>query len=91
MIFCAWRAADFMNAIVGLWLVPKYINPVELGAVMPLTQFASFLVIPIAAFANTFRNEISRLSINREFGKLKTLMRGVFVGTVIFLLIVVII
>ena len=91
MIFCAWRTADFMNAIVGLWLVPKYINPVELGAVMPLTQFASFLVIPIAAFANTFRNEISRLSINREFGKLKTLMRGVFVGTVIFLLIVVII
>ena len=71
MLFCACRAADLMNAFVGLWLVPKYVDSSELGAVMPLTQFANFLAIPIAAFANTFRNEISRLSIAKEFGKLK--------------------
>ena len=86
MLFCASRAADAMNAFVGLWLVPKNIDPFELGAVMPLTNFANFLAIPIAAFASTFRNELSRLSINREFGKLKTLMRGVFTVSVIFLL-----
>ena len=85
MLFCACRAADLMNAFVGLWLVPKYVDPSELGAVMPLTQFANFLAIPVAAFANTFRNELTRLSIGREFGKLKTLMRGVFVATAVFL------
>ena len=91
MLFCACRAADLLNAFVGLWLVPKYVAPSELGAVMPLTQFANFLAIPIAAFANTFRNELTRLSINKEFGKLKTLMRGVFAATAIFLFIAIIV
>ena len=90
MLFCACRAADLLNAFIGLWLVPKYVDPSELGAVMPLTQFANFLAIPIAAFANTFRNELTRLSINKEFGKLKTLMRGVFAATAVFLFVAII-
>ena len=91
MLFCACRAADLLNAVVGLYLVPKYVDPTELGAVQPLTQFANFLAIPVAAFANTFRNELTRLSINKEFGKLKTLMRGVFIATAIFLFLAIII
>ena len=91
MLFCACRAADLLNAFVGLWLVPKYVDPSELGAVMPLTNFANFLALPAAAFANTFRNEVSRLSINREFGKLKTLMRSVFMATAAFLFLAIIV
>ena len=91
MLFCACRAADLLNAFVGLWLVPKYVDPSELGAVMPLTQFANFLAIPVAAFANTFRNELTRLSIGKEFGKLKTLMRGVFVATAVFLFLAIVV
>lgn len=91
MLFCACRAADVLNALVGLWLVPKYVEPSELGAVMPLTQFANFLAIPIAAFASTFRNEISYLSIEKEFGKLKSLLRGIFIATAIFLILAIII
>ena len=91
MLFCACRAADLLNAVVGLWLVPKYVDPTELGAVQPLTQFANFLAIPVAAFANTFRNELTRLSINKEFGKLKTLMRGVFIAAAVFLFIAIIV
>ena len=91
MLFCACRAADLINAFVGLWLVPKYVDPSELGAVMPLTQFANFLAIPVAAFANTFRNELTRLSIGKEYGKLKTLMRGVFIATAVFLFLAIIV
>ena len=91
MLFCACRAADLLNAFVGLWLVPKYVGPAELGAVQPLTQFANFMAIPVAAFANTFRNELTRLSIGKEFGKLKTLMRGVFVATAIFLFLAIVV
>ena len=91
MLFCACRAADLLNAFVGLWLVPKYVDPSELGAVQPLTQFANFLAIPVAAFANTFRNELTQLSIGKEFGKLKTLMRGVFAATAIFLFLAIIV
>lgn len=91
MLFCACRAADLLNAFVGLWLVPKYVDPSELGAVMPLTNFANFLAIPVAAFANTFRNELTRLSIGKEFGKLKTLMRGVFAATAVFLFVAIVV
>ena len=87
LLFCACRFADVLNAFVGLWLVPKYVPPSELGAVMPLMQFANFLAIPIAAFSNTFRNELTQLSIKKEFGKLKTLMRGVFIASAVFIFI----
>ena len=91
MLFCACRAADLLNAFVGLWLVPKYVDPSELGAVMPLANFAGLLALPAAVFANTFRNEVSRLSIGGEFGKLKTLMRTVFTATAIFLFVAVVV
>ena len=85
MIFMAARAADCLNVFVGLWLVPKYVPPSELGAVMPLSNFAAFLAIPVGVFATTFRQELSNLAVKREFGKLKTLMRGVFIATAVFI------
>ena len=91
MLFCACRVADLLNAFVGLWLIPKYVEPSELGAVMPLTHFANFLAIPVAAFANTFRNELTRLSNGREFGKLKTLLRGVFIAAAVFLFLAIVV
>ena len=91
MLFCACRAADVLNAVVGLWLVPKYVGPSELGAVTPLANFAGLLALPAAVFANTFRNEVSRLSIGGEFGKLKTLMRTVFTAAAVFLFLAIII
>ena len=84
MIFLAARAADCLNVFVGLWLVPKYVPPSELGAVQPLANFANFFAIPAAVFASTFRQEISNLAVRREFGKMKSLMRGVFIATAVF-------
>ena len=85
MLFMVSRAADVMNAFVGLWLVPKYVPTSELGAVAPLMNFAAIFAIPVAAFASTFRNELTRLSVEREFGKLKTLMKSVFIACAVFL------
>lgn len=85
MLFIACRAADLLNAFVGLWLVPKYVPPSELGAVLPLLNYASFLSLPIAVFAGAFRNEISGLAIRSEYGRLKTLMKGVFIASAAFI------
>ena len=82
------RMGDFWWYSLMLFLACRAAD--ALGAVMPLMQFANFLAIPIAAFANTFRNELTRLSVNREFGKLKTLMRGVFVASAIFMFLAII-
>lgn len=86
LIFLACRVSDALNAFIGLWLVPKYVSPSDLGAVMPLTHFANFLAIPVAVFAATFRNELTRLAIGRDFGRLKSLMRGVFIAALCLLL-----
>ncbi len=86
MLFCACRAADVLNAFVGLWLVPKYVGPSELGAVMPLTSFAGFLALPVGIFAMTFAKEMTTLATNGEYGKMKSLMRGVFISAGIFLI-----
>ena len=91
MIFCACRAADVLNVFVGLWLVPKCVAPAELGAVMPLTNFANFLALPIAVFASTFRNELTSLAVNQKFGQMKTLMRSVFIATGVFLFLAIVI
>ena len=85
MLFCACRAADVLNAVVGLWLVPKYVGPSDLGAVMPLTSFAGFLALPVTVFAMAFAKEMTTLATNGEYGKMKSLMRGVFIGAAIFL------
>ena len=91
MLFCACRAADVLNAVVGLWLVPKYVGPSELGAVMPLTSFAGFLALPVGIFAMTFMKEMTTLATNGEYGKMKSLMRGVFIGAGIFLILALVI
>lgn len=80
MMFCAFRVADVLNVFVGLWLVPKYIDPSELGAVLPLASFAEFLALPASIFAVTFTKELNTLATRGEFGKMKTLMRSVFLA-----------
>lgn len=87
VLFLASRLADCLNVFVGIWLVPKYVSPDELGAVMPLTQFATLVAIPIAVFATVFMKEVNTLATQRAYGKMKSLMRGVFIaGGVILLL-----
>ena len=84
MLFSAQRLSDCMNVFVGLYLVPMYVTPAELGAVMPLSQFAGCLALPISVFALTFRNEITNLASANEFGKLKTLLCGTLIATGLF-------
>lgn len=87
MLFCACRAADVLNAFVGLWLVPKYVDPSELGAVMPLSHFAGFFALPVSIFALTFMKELTVLATQKEYGKMKSFICGVFIGTGLFLVI----
>ena len=90
MVFVACRIGDVMNVFVGLWLVPKYVDSSELGAVMPLTQFASFLALPVSIFAMVFSKEVTTLATQRRFGQLKTLIRSVYLAATIALVLAVV-
>jgi len=90
MIFAASRVSDALNVFVGLWLVPKYIDPSELGAVLPLTQFSIFLAIPASVLATTLMKELTTLSARGEYGQMKNLMRGIFLCTAVFLVLAIV-
>lgn len=89
MIFCACRLSDIISVFVGLWLVPKYVDPKELGAVLPLSSFATMIALPLYIFAMTFMKEVNSLANRQAFGELKTLMRSVFVVLGFFLILAV--
>ena len=91
MIFCACRASDALNALVGLYLVPKYVSAEELGAVLPLSNFATTLTFPIGVLATVFMKEVNVLAVRGEYGRMKSLMRGVFLFGAIFLVAAIII
>ena len=81
LLFAAQRFGDAINLFVGLWLVPKYVPQSELGAVMPLTQFVSFIGIPLAIVAIPFMKFLGEYAARGEMGKVKALLRDVFFGT----------
>ena len=79
MIFVACRSGDVIQAFIGLWLVPKYVGPEELGAVLPLQQLATFLTIPLAIIAVVFTKYVNTYATHGEYGKVKSFIRDVFI------------
>jgi len=80
LMFLALRAGDLVNLAAGMWLVPKFIAPEELGAVLPVTTFTTLLVLPVFAFGMTVMKESADLAGRNARGQLKSLWRGVFIA-----------
>ena len=82
LLFAAMRVGDVINAVVGLWLVPKYVSPDELGAVMPLLQFSAFVGFPMAVLVTVFSRYLAKFKAEGNEGKVKSALRW-FIGTAI--------
>lgn len=90
MIFLACRFGDVINAFIGLWLVPKYVGPQELGAVLPLQQLSTFFTIPLAIIATVFAKYVNTYATRGEFGKVKSFVRDVLsVSSAVFVVCIV--
>ena len=74
LLFVVLRVGDVINAIVGLWLVPKYVGQDELGAVLPLTQFATSVGAPITVLATVFTKFLNKFKTQGEDGKVKSML-----------------
>ncbi len=83
MLFAACRSGDAIQAFIGLWLVPRYVGPEELGAVIPLQSLAGFLTAPLAIVAVVFSKYVSVYATRGEFGKVKGFIRDVFSATAV--------
>ena len=88
LLFLALRVGDFVNVAAGMWFVPRYVSPEDIGAVLPVTSFATFLSLPMFAFAMTVMKESACLSAIGERGKAKALLRGVFLAVAAILALV---
>ncbi len=87
MIFLACRSGDVIQAFIGLWLVPKYVGPQELGAVLPLQQLTSFLTVPLAIVAVVFSKYVNTYATRGEYGKVKSFIHDVFICSFILFVI----
>ncbi|MBP5286093.1 MAG: hypothetical protein ILO34_08325 [Kiritimatiellae bacterium] len=81
LLFLALRAGDLVALAAGMWFVPRYVSPEDIGAVLPLTSFATFLSLPAFAFAMTVMKESSWLAAKGERGKIRSLLAGVFAAS----------
>lgn len=85
MIFIACRSGDIIQAFIGLWLVPKYVTPEELGAVIPLQQLSTLFAVPLSAIAIVFAKYVNTYATRGEYGKVKSFIRDVLtVSCIIF-------
>lgn len=91
LIFLAQRFSDAINMFVGLWLVPKCVPTAELGAVLPLAQFIGLIGLPLGVLAIPFMKYLCVYGGKGEYGKVKSLLRDVFVGTGVLALLTVLI
>lgn len=75
MIFLACRTGDVIQAFIGLWFVPKYVGPSELGAITPIQQLGSLFTIPLAALTVAFTKYVNTYAARKEYGKVKSFIR----------------
>jgi O-antigen/teichoic acid export membrane protein len=91
VLFVFQQLGAVVSAIIGIWLVPKYVPQNELGALLPLASFGSLLGLPLTIIMIPFMKFLTKYMVQEEYGKVKALLRDAFVlGGGIFLLVSVI-
>ncbi len=86
MIFIACRSGDVIQAFIGLWLVPKYVGPEELGAVLPLQYLSGLFAVPLSILAVVFSKFVNTYATHGEYGKVKSFIRDVIIAaSIIFI------
>jgi O-antigen/teichoic acid export membrane protein len=91
MLFLACRIGDVVQTFIGLWLVPKYVGPNELGAIIPIQQLTAFFTIPLTALGIVFTKYVNTYATHKEYGKVKSFIKDtIFASTFIFLICIVI-
>ena len=83
ILFAVQRLGDLINAFVGLYLVPRYVPQTELGALLPLTQVAGALGLPLTILMMTFSKYVNTYATRGEYGKVKSLLRDAFILSLI--------
>jgi O-antigen/teichoic acid export membrane protein len=74
VLFVVQNIGALISVYIGLWLVPKWVSPSDLGAVLPLGQIGAILSLPLAVLMTPFSKFINVFSAGGEWGKTKALL-----------------
>jgi len=85
LLFLAMRSADALNAVTGLWLVPRGLDEGALGAVLPLTAFGAALAVPAGVLSTVFSRTLCRAAVNGDFAVVRGLLRDALGASLLFL------
>ncbi len=85
MVFVVLRTADVLNAFTGLWVIPRGIAGENLGALLPLAQFGTFLALPIAILATVFTRQLCTYMTYGDRHRARGLLRDIFLFTMMAL------
>jgi O-antigen/teichoic acid export membrane protein len=78
LMFVVQVAGMGVNFYTGLWLIPRCVSQAELGAILPLTQLAAFLAVPLGMLMTPFGKYLNTFMAKGEAGKAKALLWDVF-------------
>jgi len=84
ILFCVMRFGDVINLFIGLYLVPKYVLPQELGAVLPLSRMGGVLALPLIILLLPCRKYLNTYATHGELGKVKRLLRDMLLFSLLF-------
>ena len=84
-LFCAFRVGDVVNAVTGIWLVPKFVPQDELGAVLPLAQVASVIAMPLSVVLTPYAKLLAVHAARGERGKVKAMVRDASIAAAVAL------
>ena len=88
VLFVAQQLGAVVSAFIGLWLVPQYVPQKELGALLPLASIGGVLGLPLTILMIPFMKFLTKYMVQKEYGKVKALLRDVFIlAGITFLLI----
>ena len=86
IFFIALRFGDAINAFTGLYVVPKFVSQDELGALLPMLNFTTFLSLPLSIFITGYTKLLNVCSVNNEWGKIKRMYIDVVRFSFVFVL-----
>lgn len=75
VLFLVQRLGDLLNAVSGVWLIPRYVPMEELGALKPLTQIGALLGLPLGLLLTPFIKLLNTHAARGEHGKVKAMLR----------------
>lgn len=83
--FIVSRMGDVVNLLIGLLIVPRTLDPAQLGALLPLTQVGSAVSLPLGILLLPAGKFMNVFATRGETGKCRALLQDTIAVSLLFM------